>query len=311
MRYTRWAMTDFFHVINIKKPLKVTSHDVVYEVRRVFGLKKVGHMGTLDPMADGVLPVALGKATRLLEYFPDTKRYQVEITFGKETTTLDQEGGITSLQSCPQLTEALVSEQLEQFKGTIEQEIPLFSAKKVNGKKLYELARENVPIDAPVKTVTIHDIQLIDWQAEDPNHPKAIVDVYCGTGTFMRAIARDLGKALGCGAYMSALTRTAHGQFELADAVDLDTLKAASDPQQFLKSPVDYLNLPRLAIGAEETSKLKDGMKIPLNDRVPDGLKRLHDKELVLFLEEDSAAVVAVCKAQPQTNQFKPVKVFN
>ncbi len=313
MNATNNPPTEFFHVLNVRKPLEMTSHDVVSVVRKIYGLKKVGHMGTLDPMAEGVLPVSLGKATRLLEYFPSDKRYEVEITLGIETNTLDQEGDITRQAPCVNVTEAKVKTALSQFTGKIEQEIPIFSAKKVNGKKLYELARENKPdskpIELPFKTVEIFEIKLLNWDETNPEHPKVILEIHCGSGTFMRAIARDLGQSLGCGAYMSALTRTAHGEFFIDDAVDLEQLKTIENPHQFLQSPARYLNLPQLEITPVESDKLKQGMKIMINQRVPEGLKRLHDKELVLLTNQ--ADIVAISKAQPDTNQFKPVKVFN
>jgi len=303
------VMTEFFHVLNVYKPLAMTSHDVVDVVRKVYGLKKVGHMGTLDPMAEGVLPVALGKATRLLEYFFGDKQYLVEVTLGIETTTLDQEGDVTHKEPCPQITQAMVEALLPQFTGLITQEVPIYSAKRVNGKKLYELARQNIPIDLPVKTVEVFAISVTQWDTTDPNHPKVTLAVHCSSGTFMRAIARDMGKALGCGAHMSALTRTAHGRFEASTAVILETLTLSGDPQSFLAAPTTYLNLPVLAISADEVQRVHQGMKIAINNRIPPGLKCLHDKELVLLTAD--TGIVAVTKAQPQTNQLKPVKVFH
>ncbi len=293
-----------FGVLNLDKPEGITSHDAVDVVRRIYGLKKVGHLGTLDPLAGGVLPLALGQATRLIEYFPTDKRYRLEVTFGISTDTLDREGDILEARPCPELTEERLREAIALFVGTIEQEIPMHSAKKVGGKKLYELARQGVAVEtAPTKTVTFYGIDLLAFQPGI--HPVAVMDARCSSGTFIRALARDLGHALGCGAHLSQLTRTGHGRFTLENAVSLDDLKAADRPESFLLPPLDYIDLPLIPIEDEPIrTQIAHGMKIPFE--LPDSARHLRDKDLCMLTFDDAPLAVA----RWVDKRLKPVKVF-
>jgi tRNA pseudouridine55 synthase len=254
-----------FATLNIHKPVGMTSHDVVARLRRVFGLKKIGHLGTLDPLAEGVLPVCLGQATRLIEYFPSDKRYRASVTLGRTTTTLDAEGEEVSRMDCSgmELSPERLEAVLSAFRGIIRQQVPLYSAVHVGGKKLYKLAREGKTADLPVRETRIDRLTLAagpDWE-QDPAHPVLTLDVHCASGTYIRSLARDIGETLGCGAYMSALVRTGHGRFDLADAVPLQTLQESDDPTAFLKDPVPWLDLPVLHLGSEQAHRLRNGMK--------------------------------------------------
>lgn len=292
-----------FAVLNLDKPEGITSHDAVSAVRRIYGLKKVGHLGTLDPLAGGVLPIALGQATRLIEYFPTDKRYRLEVTFGVTTETLDREGEVLETRPCPDLTEERLRQAILPFVGTIEQEIPVYSAKKIGGKKLYELAREGVAVKAPTKTVTFHRIDLIRFQPGD--YPVAVLETHCSSGTFIRALARDLGDALGCGAYLSKLTRTSHGRFQLEDAVSLETLQAAERPTDFLEKPLNYMDLPMIPIEDATTRKqIAHGMKIPFT--LPPSAYHLRDKDLCMLTFQGEALAVV----RWVDKRLKPVKVF-
>ena len=204
-------------VLVIDKPKGPTSHDVVSAIRKSLGEKKVGHTGTLDPAATGVLPLVLGKATKVARYLSgSTKRYEAVFHFGKTTTTLDGEGD--TLEERPvEITEEQVREALTELVGDIEQLPPMYSAKKVQGKRLYELARQGVHVEREPKKVHIDFIELLDFTGDE-----ARVDVRCSAGTYVRVLAGDVGEKLGCGAYLKVLRRTEVGPFTLQDAVTLE-----------------------------------------------------------------------------------------
>jgi tRNA pseudouridine55 synthase len=214
-------------VLVVAKPAGPTSHDVVALVRRLSGTRRIGHGGTLDPFASGVLPLFLGGATRLVEYhLGDRKSYRATICFGATSTTDDLDGELTPVPG-PALAGDAVRVTLQGFRGEIRQRPPVYSAIQVAGRRSYALAREGVPPDLPVRTVVIDSIELVAWNADDPARPIAVVDVTCSAGTYVRALARDIGAVLGSGAYLGALTRTASGPFRLADAVSLEVLRGA------------------------------------------------------------------------------------
>jgi tRNA pseudouridine55 synthase len=207
--------------LNIDKPAGPTSHDVVARVRRLSRQKRVGHAGTLDPAATGVLVVALGAATRLIEYVQDAtaKRYRAVVRLGVTTTTDDAEGQITRTAPVPSLDPSELEAALAPFRGPIMQTPPMYSALHHQGRRLHELAREGVTVERAARPVTIERLDLLSWSP-----PLLTLDIVCGKGTYIRALARDLGEALGCGAHLQALRRTAVGAFVIADAVPLDAL---------------------------------------------------------------------------------------
>ncbi|CAN5687698.1 hypothetical protein BH09CHL1_BH09CHL1_28060 [soil metagenome] len=207
-------------VLIIDKPAGWTSHDVVARVRRLVGEKKVGHSGPLDPMATGVLPVGVGDATRMIEYLAEAgKRYLAEVTFGVQTDTLDAEGNVTKTADPSALSESIVAEALKQFQGPLEQIPPMHAAIKVDGVKLYELARKGIEIERVARPVTIYEITLLEWNA-----PIATIDISCSKGFYVRSLARDLGDVLGVGAHLSNLVRVSTGPFSLDDAWTLTEL---------------------------------------------------------------------------------------
>ena len=210
-------------LFNIDKPRGVTSHHVVERVRGITGQQKVGHAGTLDPLATGVLPVALGKATRLVEYLVDAgKAYRATLVLGATTDTYDREGTITPTENVVMPSEGEVEKALGAFRGEIEQLPPMHSAVKVRGRKLYELAREGTEIERAPRHITI---TRLDLEAYDP--PSMTLYVECSKGTYIRSLAHDLGMALGTGAYLDALVRTRHGPFTLESAITLEALERA------------------------------------------------------------------------------------
>ncbi len=213
----------------LAKPPGPTSHDMVALVRRISATRRVGHGGTLDPFASGVLPLFLGRATRVVEYhLGDAKAYRATVCFGASSTTDDLEGELTPVAG-PAPDRATVEAALGAFRGSIEQTPPAFSAVKVAGRRAYAVARAGGTLELRPRTVTITRLDLVEWDGSDPDRPVAIVEVVCSAGTYIRAIARDLGAALGNAAYLGALVRTASGPFRLEDAITLDALRLAAD----------------------------------------------------------------------------------
>ena len=215
-------------VLVVVKPAGPTSHDVVALVRRLGGTRRIGHGGTLDPFASGVLPLFLGGATRLVEYhLGDRKAYRATICFGASSPTDDLDGELTPVDG-PQLDAATLAAALGGFRGDIRQRPPSYSAIQVGGRRAYALARAGTPADLPERSVTIHALEVVAWNSDDPARPIAIIDVECSAGTYIRALARDLGSAVGSAAYLGALTRTASGPFRLEHGVPLERLRAAA-----------------------------------------------------------------------------------
>ena len=230
-------------ILVVAKPTGPTSHDVVALVRRLAATKRVGHGGTLDPFAAGVLPVFLGHATRIVEYhLGDEKSYRATVCFGASSTTDDLEGELTPADG-PAPSRNAVEAALPAMTGPISQRPPAYSAIKVAGRRAYAMARAGESVALPPRDVTIHRLELVDWDGSDAERPVAILDVTCSAGTYVRALARDLGERVGSAAYLGALTRTASGGFTLDDAVSLDDIRAAAatgpDGLRALLQPID------------------------------------------------------------------------
>jgi len=211
-------------ILLLIKPPNMTSFDVVAWLRKITGLKKIGHAGTLDPAACGLLPVCIGKATKVLAWFSEfNKSYRVEMVLGIATDTYDSEGSI--LRDNPvKIEKSIIKSVIGEFTGEIEQIPPMHSAVKVSGKRLYELAREGIEIERKARKVIIYDIDILDIKDEG-SHPVVRFDVKCSKGTYIRSLCNDIGIKLGCGAFMSFLIRTAVGPFSLADAVTLEEIE--------------------------------------------------------------------------------------
>jgi tRNA pseudouridine55 synthase len=264
-------------VLIIDKSAGPTSHDVVASVRRVLRMKKVGHTGTLDPAATGVLPIVLGKATKLSRYLVGCdKSYRGVITLGVTTDTLDAVGEV--LEEKPvDVTEEQVEAALEQFRGDIKQVPPMYSAKKIDGKKLYELARQGVEVEREAKDVRIDELKLVSFDGTD-----IVVDVTCTSGTYIRVLALDIGEVLGCGGHLSALRRTRVGSFDLSSAITIDDL--ADEPQKAQELALSMgdalVSLPAIEIPADIGAMIKNGYQLTVAD-----LKTL---DLPEFKEDDA-----------------------
>lgn len=213
-------------ILNFLKPPGMTSHDAVAVVRRVLWTKKVGHTGTLDPQAAGVLPICVGQATRIVEMLQeDRKTYRAEMTLGMTSDTQDRWG--TVLAEAPvSVTEDQLREVFQRYTGDILQIPPMYSALKVDGQKLCDLARQGITVDREPRPQTIHSIRLIRFDGL-----KALFDVSCSKGTYVRTLCHDIGETLGCGGVMSFLLRTATGAFHIEDSITLEELKAAPSPE--------------------------------------------------------------------------------
>ena len=212
-------------ILVVDKPIGPTSHDIVGLVRRLAATKRVGHGGTLDPFASGVLPVFLGKATRVVEFhLHDRKAYRATICFGASTSTDDLEGEMTP-SAGPVPDRGTVEAALATFIGTISQRPPAYSAIKVGGRRAYAMARAGETVELKEREVTIESLTLVSWDDSDPQRPIVMLDVVCSAGTYVRALARDLGSTVGNAAYLGALRRTAAGSFSETDAVSVDTVR--------------------------------------------------------------------------------------
>jgi tRNA pseudouridine55 synthase len=215
-------------ILIVAKPAGPTSHDVVALVRRLAATKRVGHGGTLDPFASGVLPVFLGHATRVVEYhLGDRKAYRATVCFGASSTTDDLEGELTPATGLAP-DRAAVEAAMPRFLGGISQRPPAYSAVKVGGRRAYALARAGQSVELASRDVTIHELTIVSWDDSDLERPVAVFDVLCSAGTYVRALARDLGDALDSAAYLGALTRTASGPFRLEDATPLHEIRSAA-----------------------------------------------------------------------------------
>lgn len=280
-----------FGVLNIYKPKGMTSHDVVAVLRRVTKVKQIGHTGTLDPFAEGVLPICIGKATRLIEYFKDDKAYVAAVKLGIATETYDIEGEITKT-SDKKISLEEIQNALENFRGDIEQFPPIYSAIKVNGKKLYEYARNGEEVEIKPRKVTINKLDILSF---DENEQTLELYIDCSKGTYIRSIANDLGEVLGVGGHLIKLVRVKAGEFAVKDSINLDLLQAKEDVEKCLLKPLDYLDYPIYELNEAEKAKVSNGIK--LNIKMSDGLILLTCKNelaAIAFIENNIASMKKV-----------------
>ncbi len=216
---------NFSGVIIVDKPAGWTSHDVVNKLRGIAGTRRVGHLGTLDPLATGVLPVMIGQTTKLARFWDDSeKAYEAVVRFGFATSTYDRQGEWASPAAEPEITAESIEACLAPFRGEIDQKPPPVSAKKIGGVPAYKLARKNAPVDLPAVRVSVHELVLRSFEGD-----RARIGVRCSAGTYIRSIAHELGIALGCGAHIDALVRTASGPFRIDRAFTLEQLQSLKD----------------------------------------------------------------------------------
>jgi tRNA pseudouridine55 synthase len=301
--------------ICLDKPLDLTSTDAVSRVRRAFNAQKAGHAGTLDPLASGILPIALGEATKTVPYLMEAdKTYRFTIAWGETTASFDREGAVTA-RSDVRPTEAAIRAALPAFVGEIQQVPPMFSAIKVDGERAYDLAREGIEVELKARTVRVDRCELVEVTADHDT-----LEVDCGKGTYIRAIVRDLAEMLGACGHVSALRRTRVGRFSLDNAITLENLQemahrgAGSEAILPVETALD--DIPVLAITNEDVFKLKQGRPIVLVPRQVEALKaRLVPK--IIGGEDASRTVsamsegkvVALCELR--AGRLNPTRVFH
>lgn len=285
-----------FGLLNVNKPQGRTSRDVVNMVQRILRRVKVGHAGTLDPLATGVLVVCVGPATRLVEYVQRMrKEYSATFLLGKTSDTEDIEGEVTELTDplCP--SRSAIEAALPTFIGEIEQRPPAYSALKVGGRRAYDLARKGKQVDLQPRKITVHDIELLRYE-----YPELKLQITCGSGTYIRSLGRDLAEKLGTGAVMSALERTAIGSFHVQDAVDPDGL-SAENAADFLLAPRHAVSeLPAVELTLDEIHRIGNG--IPIDDRW-----HVQGREIAAFAE--SGRLVAIL-APHGGSRMRPARNF-
>lgn len=290
---------EFCGVLNINKPGGMTSHDVVARVRKITGQKKVGHAGTLDPLATGVLLLCLGQATRVVEYLAASdKVYRARLRLGISTDTYDAEGQITS-QSEVTVSRTQVEGELQAFTGIQEQMPPMYSAVKHEGTPLYHLARRGQVIARRARKVEIYAIRLLTWEP-----PELEIEVHCSKGTYIRSLVHDLGQRLHCGAHLVSLTRTASGQFRIEEASTLEQLEQAKAKGTIasLLYPLDVALQPFPAVTVDQSTehKIISGQRVRLPDAIQEPLCRAYatDGCLLALLRLDKEGL------------WQPYKVF-
>ena len=270
-----------FGFLNVYKPIGKTSHDVVAVLRRVTKIKQIGHTGTLDPFAEGVLPICIGKATRLIEYLNDDKAYIGTIQFGSSTTTYDTEGEIVKT-SDKVVTQEDVEDCLKYFRGEIEQLPPIYSAIKVNGKKLYEYAREGQEVKIEPRKVTIFELELVNF---DMQKQQAEVKIICSKGTYIRSIANDLGEKLGVFGHLIKLVRIKAGEFYVENSIKLEDLNTVEVVLSNLIYPTEKLNFMIYNLDNEEKIRISNGMAIIPN-------QQFKNDEYVILMDNEKLAAI-------------------
>lgn len=286
-------------VLVVDKPIGMTSHDVVQNIRKGSNIRRAGHTGTLDPRASGVLVILIGPAVRLSEYVSASdKRYQAVIMLGTTTDTYDADGKTTS-SAAVNVTEEQFNEELQKFVGKIEQVPPPYSAVKVHGQKAYEMARRGEEFELEPRIINVYSLELLEWAP-----PEVVIDVYCSSGTYVRSLVNDLGARLGCGATLTGLRRTKSGRFTLRDAVPLRKLNEAfadGSWYQYLIPAAEALSdWPMIELNDQEVDAIRHGIRIPAADA----------KQKKVCGVSGQGELVALMELDEDNMQWQPRKVF-
>jgi tRNA pseudouridine55 synthase len=289
-------------ILIVDKPDGMTSHDVVARVRRILGTRRVGHTGTLDPFATGVLVLLVGKATRLAQFIDkDEKEYEATIRFGFGTDTGDREG--LRIADCGLRIEELIARLagtdwdavFSKFRGELMQMPPMYSAKKVEGKRLYELARGGVEVERKPVAIFISELERLDRS----QYPELRIRTVCSAGTYVRTLAEDIGRAIGVGAHLTELRRTRAGKFTIDEAITLDELQKVADPDALLRPLSDAVqHLPQIVLTTERAKKTKDGLATRTDEQFTQG-------DYVRMLDE-SGQVLAIGVYNSDEKTVKP-----
>ena len=287
-------------IVNVLKPAGITSFDVVAKLRRIYHTKKVGHTGTLDPDAVGVLPVCIGQATRLVEYLTDKEKvYKTILRFGSETNTQDASGEVTRTSELPTVTKEEFCKITESFLGEIQQVPPMYSAIKKDGQPLYKLARQGISVEVEPRTVLIKEINVLMF-----NEESAMLEVRCGKGTYIRTLCQDIGRACNSSAHMGYLMRTASGRFLIDDAVTLENLEKMENPESVVVDMNTALEtMPALTVSnALMQTRVQNG----LSQKIP-GVDKLSDGTICRAVSQDG---VLLAIGTATGGSFQPGKVF-
>lgn len=285
-----------FGFLNVYKPAGKTSHDVVAILRRVTKIKQIGHTGTLDPFAEGILPICIGKATRLIEYLKDDKAYIGTVQLGKSTTTYDTEGEVVN-ESDKIVSQEEIEQSLNKFRGDIEQLPPIYSAIKVNGKKLYDYARNGQEVEIKPRGVNVSELKILNFDCENQQLELYIA---CSKGTYIRSIANDLGETLGTYGHLIKLVRVQAGDFGINDSVNLEELDTKEKVERNLIDPINYLDYPKYELNDNEFEKVSHGMPIKYNGNI--------DQESSIIILVKNKKLIAV--GQHSSNYIKCLKVL-
>lgn len=287
----------------IDKTPGMTSFQVIKTLKKICPFKKIGYIGTLDRNAGGILPVAMNEGVKLIPFLENgRKRYLAKFVLGITTDTLDMEGTITSQTEPPVFEESTIRQVLSGFRGKITQKIPIYSSKKIEGKRLYKLARKGVPIEAPTKQVEVHNITFLSY-----DHPYIEVDITCSKGTYIRVIANDVGEILGCGAALHSLKRTQHGDFTLDKSTLLEYLHMKQDVVKYLLSLNEVLSgFRELTVEPSLEKFLKNGMPIPL---LGDSKEWKHDE--YVKLTNKSNKLIGIGRVDTITKTVRTKRLIN
>ncbi len=291
--------------INVNKSSGMTSFDVIKKLKRIIPRTKLGHLGTLDPMAEGVLPVAVGFATRLIEYVSETdKIYIVAMTLGGVSDTQDAWGTIV-YQPDIVFTEDALAAIIKRYTGKISQIPPMYSAVHYHGERLYNLARQGIIVDREARNIEIEYINILSLDRDNEGRPLIKMEVRCSKGTYIRTLCHDVGQELGTGAYMSALTRIRAGVFSIEEAYTLDEIERYKDNLTGLIKAADYplIDLGKLAIEDQALDKILNGNRIMLEGKTLSGLVRVHEPQGKMI-------AIAQCLNEDNGTILQPVKVF-
>ena len=301
-------------ILNVNKPEGPTSFSIVSKIKKLTGEKRVGHAGTLDPAASGVLPICVGHGTRVIEYLMEnTKNYRAEIEFGKTTDTYDATGSLTSIEDSSYLSRRQIETTLQNFIGEIQQVPPVYSALKWKGKPYYKLARAGIDIKIAARPVVIHTITILDWQ-----FPVVTIDVTCGKGTYIRSLAHDLGQMIGCGAYMKSLERRAYGPFSITNAISIDELEesfAGKYWQRYIH-PIDsvLLHLKAIVVNDDVRQDIRHGRTVDnkyiSTQMLTDESKPEESQEVLCRAYGLDGNFLGILRFVSETGQWKPEKVF-
>lgn len=295
-------------ILLIDKPEGITSHDVVRQIRRIYSTRKVGHAGTLDPLATGVLVVAVGDGTKILQFlFCDDKRYRASLQLGVTTDTYDAQGQVQLILNVPVLTDAHLEMACDEFRGTFSQLPPMYSALKRNGIPLYKLARQGETVDREERQITVSKLRIVHFQP-----PELILEVDCSKGTYIRSLASDLGERLGCGAHLKALRRLRSGRFSIDHCYTFDQLQQLEDPAQALLSlPEALAGYPVVQLDASGLKNLAFG--IPPELVQCQSADVLDDGGLVRLQQADRLLAVAryrPLRIKEKRGDFELIRVF-